>query len=107
MIRSSCFWAQQAIELYLKAYLVEKEVFDIKKHKTHNLIYLARECYKLDKDFEEILKIKELESISRFATATRYDISFFQSLTEMDAREAVEIAQKIRDFILKKLKLKE
>ena len=103
MIRSSCFWSQQAIELYLKAYLIEKESFDIKKHKTHNLIYLTRECYKLDKDFEEILRIKDLENISKFATVTRYGISFLQSLTEEDAERSIKIAEKVRNFVLKKL----
>jgi len=105
LIRSACYWSQQAIELFLKAFLIEKDVFDPKVHKTHNLLFLARECYKIDRDFEEILKIKKLDFLSRFATELRYDKSFIESITEEDAKEAIEVAEKVKEFVLKKLNI--
>jgi len=107
LIRSACYWSQQAIELFLKAFLIERDVFDPEIHKTHNLLFLARECYKIDRDFEEIIKIRKLDFLSRFATGLRYDKSFIKSITEEDAREAIEIAEKVKEFILKKLNITE
>ena len=106
MLKSACFWSQQAIELFLKAFLLEKNVFDIRRHRTHNLIYLVRECYKIDKDFEEILEVGDLKGISSFAIITKYDISFLKMVTEQDAREAIDVAEKVRNFILRKLNIK-
>jgi len=103
LIRSACYWAQQAIELFLKAFLVEKNAFDPKRHKTHNLSFLARECYKIDRDFEEIIRIEKLDFLSTFSEGLRYDISFIKSVKEEDAKEAIRIAEKIRESVLKKL----
>ena len=46
-----CFHCQQAVEKYLKAYLVYKE-YDFEK--THNLKYLRETCSIYDSDFENI-----------------------------------------------------
>jgi hypothetical protein len=35
---------------------------------------------------------------------SRYDINFLKGVKEEDAKEALEIAQKVREFILKKIK---
>jgi len=71
LIRSACFWTQQAIELYLKAFLIERGIFDISRHRTHNLLFLAKECCKVDEDFEEIVRIKKLELLSKLAVGLR------------------------------------
>ena len=67
---------------------------------------MVRECYKIDKDFEEILEVGDLKGISSFAIITRYDISFLKMVTEQDAREAIDVAEKVRNFILRKLNIK-
>ncbi len=103
LVRSACFWSQQAIELFLKAFLIENNVFDIRRHRTHNLVYLARECCKLDEDFQEILKIEKLEDISGFAIIARYDVSFIARMSEDDAKQSVKIAEKVGDLVLRKL----
>ncbi len=48
---SVCFHCQQAVEKFLKAFLIANGV-EIKK--THNIEYLLSECTDFDKDFEEI-----------------------------------------------------
>ncbi|MEM0480627.1 MAG: HEPN domain-containing protein [Candidatus Aenigmatarchaeota archaeon] len=103
--RISCFLAQQAIELFLKAFLTEKNVFNPKKHKTHNLRFLIKECKKLDKDFESLEGLKEIDKISSYAVLARYDAKFSEVISEQEAKEAIEIAEKVKEFVLKKLKL--
>ena len=100
--RASCFYSQQATEKFLKAFLVEKNVFDPKKHRTHNLLLLLNECIKIDKDFEELRKYN-IGRISAYIVITRYDISSLKNITQEDAKEAIEIAEKVREFVLKKL----
>ncbi|MEM5828358.1 MAG: HEPN domain-containing protein [Candidatus Aenigmatarchaeota archaeon] len=104
--RGACFWAQQAAELFIKAYMIEKGIFNPKKHITHNLLFLVLECLKVDKDFEKLLEIKEkLRQLSEYAIAARYTFENLRKISEEEAKEAIEIAEKVRDFVLKKLKL--
>ncbi|BFI73729.1 hypothetical protein YN1_7160 [Nanoarchaeota archaeon] len=100
----TCYFSQQAIEKYLKAFLSEKGIFDPKKHKTHNLMILLKECIKVDNDFKELEKYP-LDKISVYAIELRYNISFLKGTNEEDAKEAIEIAEKVREFILKKLNI--
>ena len=100
----ACFYSQQAVEKYLKAFLVEKGVFNPKKHKTHNLKILLEDCIKIDNDLRELEKYP-LGEISLYSIITRYNISAIKNITEEDAKEAIEIAEKVREFILKKLNI--
>ncbi|MEM5830448.1 MAG: HEPN domain-containing protein [Candidatus Aenigmatarchaeota archaeon] len=105
--RSACFWAQQAAELFIKAYMVEKEIFDPKKHITHDLFFLIKECSKKDKDFEKLFDFeRELAMLSKFATTTRYVIKEIKRISEQEAKEAIEIAEKVKEFVMNKLKEK-
>ena len=56
----ACFHCQQAVEKYLKAYLVCKEV-DFEK--IHDIDYLLRECIKCDEDFKNF----DAKNINDFA----------------------------------------
>ena len=49
-----CFFSQQAIEKYIKAFLIEKDIFDPKIHRIHNLRILVDECIKIDPDFKKL-----------------------------------------------------
>ena len=103
--RGACFWAQQSIELFFKAFLVEKNVFDPKIHKTHNLRFLLEECKKIDKDFEKI-DDESLDILSSFATFTRYDVKSLKVIDKMKAELAIKTAEKVKDFVIKKLNIK-
>jgi len=72
----ACYFAQQAIEKYLKAFLIENNKFDIKRHRTHNLVFLLEECKEIDKDFERLEKLP-LSKISIYAIEPRYNLEFF------------------------------
>ncbi|MEM5821003.1 MAG: HEPN domain-containing protein [Candidatus Aenigmatarchaeota archaeon] len=103
--RGACFWAQQAAELFIKAYLVYRNVFNPHRHLTHNLLFLIEECIKVDKDFEELLKIKnKLRRLSEYAISSRYFFGNMKKISEEEAKEAIEIAEKVKEFVLNKLK---
>ncbi len=54
----------------------------------------------IDKDFEELLELR-FELFDR-AIEVRYPTEYYPSKDE--AKEAIEIAEKVREFILNKLK---
>ncbi len=62
---SVCFHCQQAVEKFLKAYLIANGV-EIKK--THNIEYLLSECADFDKDFADI----DPKELSDFGVDARY-----------------------------------
>ncbi len=92
---------EQAVEKYLKAFLVYKNQ---RFKKTHNIKELLDLCIKLDKDFEELRKLN-IEYLSEYATNVRYP-GFYEP-TKEEVIEALDIAEKVKDFVLKKLKLEE
>jgi len=96
---SITFHAQQAIEKYLKAYLVYKQV---KFKKTHNILKLLDLCINEDKEFEK-LKELDLEGFSEYATEFRYP-SYSEPTLE-EAEEAIRIAEKVRELVVKKLNI--
>jgi len=95
--RYVCFFAQQAVEKFLKAYLLhkmDKYVF------THSIARLIKEAMKIDRDFEHLLTIRA-DLLEDYYTGTRY--LPMVSVDEDDAREALDIAKRVRDFVLRKL----
>ena len=96
---SVCFHAQQAAEKLLKAYLT---YLGIRIRKTHDIGILLDICAKEDKDFEK-LDMEKLEQLTFYAVEIRYpDTSYIPTLEE--AQNAVSVVEKLKAFILKKLK---
>jgi HEPN domain-containing protein len=94
-----CFHAQQCVEKYLKAFLIYngKPI-----RKTHNITAIIKDCTDLDKSFEYLFEL-EADELTKYAVEVRYgEEEYFPSVDE--AREAVEIAKKVKEFVLKKLK---
>jgi HEPN domain-containing protein len=94
-----CFHCQQVVEKLLKAYLVSKS---IDFGKTHDLEYLLELCVKQDEEFEN-LSMGDLKS---YAVEVRYPDDFYIPSIE-EARECFKIASEIKNFVFKKLNLKE
>ena len=93
----SAYHSQQAVEKYLKAYLVsENKDFP----KTHNIYFLLELCIELDSKFKKLRKIG-IEKLTRYAFV-RYPGTFSVDMEE--AKKALEIAEKVKDFISKKIK---
>lgn len=90
-----CFHSQQAVEKYLKTFLISKNIdFD----RSHKLEYLRELCIEDDNDFSQI----DVGDLSFYAVEVRYPDDFYIP-TEREARESLEIARRIKEFVYKKL----
>jgi len=92
-----CYHSQQAVEKYLKLYLVNKNVEPIK---THNIAFLLKKCREFDPVFEEL---KGIEYLTDYAVELRYPDSFYVPEIE-EAKEAFEDAKKAKKIVLELLK---
>jgi HEPN domain-containing protein len=86
-----CYHCAQAVEKYLKAYLVYQNVIP---EKTHNLPYLNNHCIIMDNDFQNIRTVCAF--LNRFANDIRYPHQY--ETTETDVNHALEAVEKIRNF---------
>ena len=89
-----CFHCQQAVEKYLKAFLVYNRV-DIKK--THDLRLLQNMCSKIDSSFSEL----DFKDLNTYAVQVRYPD--FVSPPMEEVKEYFLIAQKVKKFMLSKI----
>ncbi len=91
----ACFWAQQAAERALKAYLYfrgKRRVFG------HSVVELARECVRLDADFNSLTQSAAL--LDRYYLPTRYPNGLpggvpAQVYHADEAQEAIQLAEKV------------
>ncbi len=92
-----CFHCQQAVEKYLKAYLVFKEK-DIER--THNLNFLQTQCSEFDSDFSKF----DFNVLGEFAVDIRYpDDYLIPELAE--AKEYLIIAEHLKELVTRKINL--
>ena len=89
------FHCQQAIEKWLKAYLISKNG---EPRKIHDLFALVLECEKYDPNFEQLEPI--IEGITDFAVEFRYPGYW---ATPEEANDALENTEKSRALIMTKL----
>ena len=86
-----CFHAQQAVEKYLKAYLI---FHDVDFPRTHDVDFLLNECRKID----NVNFRFDLKSLTEFGVSVRYPDDFF--IPEIkETKEYIEIASDIRDVV--------
>jgi len=98
-----CYHAQQTIEKVLKAFLI----FHNKRfRKTHDISELIELCSEIDKEFENLIEEKEILRLNFYATEVRYPEALEYGPDIEEAKEAIEIAEKVKEFVLKKLKEK-
>lgn len=96
-IDTVCFHCQQAVEKYLKAYLVEKEISFPHTHNLGSLVYLAE---KSDPSFNEIKE--QAEMLSPFAVEIRYpDSSTMPTLEE--CKDIFRVVLEIKTFVLSRV----
>ncbi len=83
-----CFHSQQAVEKYLKAFLI---FHDVDFPKTHDVDYLLLECKKIDRENFGI----DLKSLTEFGVSVRYPDDFYIPGVE-ETKEYIEIAQVVK-----------
>jgi HEPN domain-containing protein len=93
---SVCFHAQQAVEKFLKMYLVYKGIEPVKTHIISDLLVL---CIKISNDFSSL---NEVDYLTEYAVSMRYPDDFYIPDFE-EAEQALDDAKKVRDFVLKKI----
>jgi len=93
---SACFHSQQAVEKFLKAYLISK---DISPQKTHKIEILLENCKNFDKSF---IDLDGIEILSEYAVELRYPDDFFTPSLD-EAEESINLAFKVKSFVISKL----
>lgn len=93
--RAVFFHSHEGIEKYLKAFLVKCQR---NFRKSHDLEYLKELCSAICNEFEKL----DLDILLDYSVEIRYPDEPSPSLKE--AKEAYEVAERTKQFILKKLK---
>lgn len=90
-----CFHCQQAVEKYLKAFLIanEREIY-----RTHNIEFLLSECSEIDRDFSEIDPL----NLTDFGVDVRYPGDFYTP-SDADVRIYTDMAFQIKDLVKSKI----
>lgn len=92
-----CVQTHQAIEKYLKGFLIyhnQRYPFG------HDLTKLIKECAKIDKDFLNFLD--DCNKIADYYIELRYPVHY-QEKTKTQAKEAISIAERIVKFVQNKI----
>jgi len=91
----ACFHCQQAVEKYLKTYLVfKKEEFP----KTHNLDLLQQMCSNYEPAFAAI----DLKNMEDFAVRRRYPHDFIQPEFE-ETQDFIKITDTVKALVLEQI----
>jgi HEPN domain-containing protein len=93
-----CFHSQQAVEKFLKAYLV---FLELPFSKTHEIGYLITKCEKVDKEIS-VFK-EEADKLTDYAVDIRYPDDWYEP-TITEAKESIKIADTVKKFVLAKIK---
>ncbi len=99
----ACFLAQQSAGKVLKSFLLKSGAEEIWGH---SVLELCRDAQSFDKEFETIER--EAGSLDKYYIPTRYPDALpggipSTAFDDEDARRAVELADKIAEFVKKKL----
>lgn len=93
---TACFHCQQAVEKFMKGFLVARQtIFPF----THDLDELARLCESVEPSLK--LQTPAVIALTDYAVGLRYDTDFWP--TKDDAIEALAVAVQVREAILPKL----
>jgi HEPN domain-containing protein len=87
------FHCQQAVEKYLKAFLIKKTGV---LHSGHYLVGLLKKCYKIDKNFKKF--INQVAFLNSYYIETRYPAAEGLILDQEDVRKCIEYATQILDY---------
>ena len=71
---------------------------------THSIRMLLEACLEIDSDFEELLKLK-VHTLGRYYVGTRYPPLL--KVEREEAEEAIKLAEKVMEFVLRKLDVDE
>lgn len=94
----SCYFSHQTVEKSLKAFLVHHS---IRFQKIHHLPKLLKMCE--DKDSEFSAFKKQCRVLNDYFLESKYPMDIPIVYTKKEAREAIQSAEKVFEFVKKKL----
>ena len=94
---SICFHCQQAVEKFLKAYLI---YLNISFPKTHEIGELITRCETKDNQINEFKE--ESDILTDYAVEVRYPDDWYEPTSE-ETKQAIEIAKRIKEYVLRKI----
>lgn len=97
-LENVAFFLHQAIEEYLKAFLLSK---GWELEKIHDLVRLVREACKYDNSFEKF--IQNLERITDYYTESRYPIGYDIEFSVNEIQQSLKLADSIGKLVKEKL----
>jgi len=92
-----CFHCQQAVEKYLKTYLISQCV---KPPKTHDIAILLEECKKHDLAFSSL---SDVSYLTAYSVEIRYPDDFYIP-EKSELFEAYKKAIRVKEFVLMRIK---
>jgi len=92
---SVCFHCQQAVEKYLKAYLIYNQKYF---EKTHDIERILELCSQINPDIYD--QLEDSISLTGYSVDLRYPEEFYEPLVS-EARDSLKIAKKVKGYILK------
>lgn len=92
-----CFHAQQAVEKYLKSFLI---FHNVDFPRTHDVDFLLMECQKIDKDQFHF----DFKSLTEFGVTIRYPDNFYVPSVK-ETEEYIQIVNQVKDTVEKILGL--
>lgn len=96
-----CFHMQQCAEKYLKVFLIYN---NCEFRRTHNIAELIDLCAQIDSEFQFLFEIG-IPELTSYAVEIRYGDDFYIPSIE-ECKEAMLMAEKTKEFVIKKLKEK-
>ena len=98
VLEAVLFHSQQAVEKFLKAFLT---LHQMKFGRSHDISYLIMLCSKIDEEFKKLFELN-VDRLYPKGIEVRYP-EIDVEVTKEEAEEAIEIAEKVKEFVLKKL----
>jgi HEPN domain-containing protein len=92
-----CFHCQQAVEKYLKAFLVK---YQVEFPKTHSIMTLINLCSEVDNSFNE--KLPDIDILTDYAVEIRYPDEWYEPTIE-EAEAAYGLALEVKKFVRSKI----
>jgi HEPN domain-containing protein len=86
-----CYHCEQAVEKYLKGFLVSRNQMS---PKTHDLINLCNLCLEYDSNFTKLLS--QCSYLKQFGVQPRYPKEL--NITAVSVEQAIKYALEVRDF---------
>lgn len=99
LFETACYHCQQAAEKYLKAYLIYAAIEPPRSHDLTRLVTIAK---MVEGKFEKLNEAAT--ALSDYATLFRYPVDVPVTCTQEDTKEAIEMAQSVKEFVLERIK---